>query len=85
MTRKSSLSGFSLLFLLVTCAFAQDYRGRVEGIVTDQTKSVIAGSTVTLRNVNTGIKIVHKTSDTGLSLFDLVEPGSYSITAIHQG
>src|SRR5437016_4382560 len=85
MRHTSSLSSFSLLFLLVTSGFAQDYRGRVEGIVTDQTKSVIAGSTVTLHNVNTGIKIIHKTSDTGLYLFDLVEPGSYSITVEQPG
>ena len=85
MTRRFSLSIFSLLFLFTTLSFAQDYRGRVEGIVTDQTKSVIAGSTVTLSNVNTGIKIIHKTSDTGLYLFDLVDPGSYSITVEQPG
>src|SRR6266567_4655844 len=90
-----SLSSFSLLFLFATFlfltplfltpGFAQDYRGRVEGIVTDQTKSVIAGAAVTLSNVNTGIKIIRKTSDTGLYLFDLVEPGSYSITVEQPG
>src|SRR5258708_15242148 len=85
MGHKSSLSRFSLLFLFIASAFAQDYRGRVEGIVTDQTKSVIAGATVTLNNVKTGIKVVHKTSDTGLYLFDLVEPGSYSITVEEPG
>src|SRR5207253_2268498 len=80
MRHKSSLLMVSLLLLFITSGLAQDYRGRVEGIVTDQTKSVIAGATVTLRNVNTGIKIIHKTSDTGLYLFDLVDPGSYSVT-----
>src|SRR5258708_327678 len=85
MSHKSSLLTVPLLFLFITSSFAQDYRGRVEGIVTDQTRSVIAGSTVTLRNVNTGIKIIHKTSDTGLYLFDLVDPGSYSITVEQPG
>src|SRR2546429_528795 len=85
MTHRSPLSIFSLLFLFSASGLAQDYRGRVEGIVTDQTKSVIAGAAVTLSNVNTGIKIIRKTSDTGLYLFDLVEPGSYSITVEQPG
>ncbi|MDQ6665629.1 MAG: carboxypeptidase-like regulatory domain-containing protein, partial [Acidobacteriota bacterium] len=73
------------LFLLVLTAMAQDYRGRIEGIVTDETKSVIAGASVTLLNVNTGIKTVRKTSDTGLYLFDLVDPGTYSVTIEEAG
>src|SRR6266568_4044164 len=85
MSHKSSLLMVSLLLLFIKSGLAQDYRGRVEGIVTDQTKSVIAGATVTLSNVNTGIKIIHKTSDTGLYLFDLVDPGSYSITIEQAG
>src|SRR5256885_2170267 len=85
MTHRSLLSIFSLLFLFTASGLAQDYRGRVEGIVTDQTRSVIAGAAVTLSNVNTGIRSIHKTSDTGLYLFDLVEPGSYSITVEQPG
>ncbi|MDQ2898306.1 MAG: carboxypeptidase-like regulatory domain-containing protein [Acidobacteriota bacterium] len=53
--------------------------------MTDQTKSVIAGAAVTLLNVNTGIKTVRKTSDTGLYLFDLVDPGTYSVTIEETG
>ncbi|MDQ6663075.1 MAG: carboxypeptidase-like regulatory domain-containing protein, partial [Acidobacteriota bacterium] len=79
MRHKLSLLIVSLFFLVIT-ATAQDYRGRIEGIVTDQTKSVIADAAVTLLNVNTGIKTVRKTSDTGLYLFDLVDPGTYSVT-----
>lgn len=70
----------SLLLIFATFGWAQDYRGRIEGIVTDQTKSVIAGATVTLANVKTGVRTVRQTSDTGLYLFDLVEPGEYSVT-----
>jgi hypothetical protein len=66
--------------LLGTTAMAQDYRGRIEGIVTDPSQAVIAGATVTLLNVNTGIHTVRQTSPTGLYLFDLVDPGSYAIT-----
>ena len=59
---------------------AQDYRGKIEGLITDDSKAVIGGASVTLLNVNTGIRVVRKTSDTGLYVFDLVDPGTYSIT-----
>jgi hypothetical protein len=70
----------SLCSLFAFHAMAQDYRGRVEGVVTDQTKAVIAGAKVTLLNVNTGAQTVRETSPTGLFLFDLVDPGTYSIS-----
>jgi hypothetical protein len=70
----------ALLLILAATGFAQDYRGRIEGLVTDQSKAVIAGANVTLLNVNTGVKVVKQTSETGLYLFDLVDPGTYSVT-----
>src|ERR1700733_5102424 len=73
--------GASLLALCASVAMAQDYRGRVEGVVTDQSKAVIPGATVTLLNVKTGVRVVRQTSDTGLYLFDLVDPGTYTVTS----
>ena len=70
----------SLCVLFASAAMAQDYRARVEGLVTDQSKSVIAGAAVTLLNVNTGVRTIRQTSPTGLYLFDLVDPGTYSVT-----
>jgi hypothetical protein len=81
MKRKSvSWSGAASLLLLATSAWAQDYRGRVEGLVSDPTQAIIAGANVTLSNVNTGTRVVRQTSPTGLYLFDLVDPGTYSLT-----
>lgn len=71
---------FLLISLLCFSAFAQSYRGRVQGVVTDQTQSVVAGADVTLLNVATGVKATRKTSETGLYLFDLVDPGTYTVT-----
>ncbi len=59
---------------------AQSYRARVQGIITDQTEAVIAGAKVTLLNVATGVQVVRESSETGLYLFDFVEPGSYTLT-----
>lgn len=68
------------LLLLATLAWAQDYRGRIEGLVTDPSQAVIAGASVTLLNVNTGVRSTKQTSATGLYLFDLLDPGTYSLT-----
>ena len=70
----------SLLILFAVLGCAQGYRARVEGIVTDQSSAAVPGANVTLLNVNTGIKVVRQTSDTGLYVFDLLDPGTYSVT-----
>lgn len=70
----------AILLCLATSAWAQEYRARIEGVVTDQSKAVIPGATVTLRNVKTGTQAVRQTSETGLFLFDLVDPGTYTLT-----
>ena len=69
-----------LFLVLASSGLAQDYRGRIEGVVLDQTKAMVTNSTVTLLNVNTGVRVVRQTSDTGLFVFDLVDPGTYSVT-----
>jgi Carboxypeptidase regulatory-like domain len=81
MNRKLSRLFFvSLALLFASAAFPQSYRGRVQGTITDQTQAVIAGATVSLLNVATGVKVVRQSSETGLYLFDLVDPGTYSVT-----
>ncbi|MGO9895042.1 MAG: carboxypeptidase regulatory-like domain-containing protein [Bryobacteraceae bacterium] len=68
-----------MLILFAISAFAQE-KGRIEGLVSDASKGAIAGSAVTLLNVKTGIQVVRQTSDTGLYVFDLVDPGTYTVT-----
>ena len=75
-----------LLFtLLAVVSPSQDYRGRIQGTVRDTSDAVIAGASVTLHNVNTGISTLRKTNETGHYIFDLVEPGSYSVTIENPG
>ena len=69
-----------LLALLSNPAFGQDFRARVQGLVTDQTQAVVVGATVTLANVGTGVSAVRQTGATGSYLFDLVDPGTYTLT-----
>jgi Carboxypeptidase regulatory-like domain len=68
-----------LVGLLTIVATAQEYRGRVQGTVADPSQAAVAGASVTLRNVNTGIESVRQADATGHYLFDLVQPGSYTV------
>ncbi|MBK5293036.1 MAG: TonB-dependent receptor [Acidobacteriia bacterium] len=68
---------------LLACAGnanAQEYRGRIQGVVGDPSQAVIVGAAVTLRNNNTGVASTRSTDETGHYLYDLVEPGTYSLT-----
>ena len=69
-----------LLSFFASVSPAQEYRGRILGVIRDASDAVIAGAKVTLRNNNTGVTVVRQTSQEGFYIFDLVEPGSYSVT-----
>jgi hypothetical protein len=89
--RSSSSQGIRwslLLFglaLLAQFTFAQDYRGRIQGTVMDTSRAAVPGATVTLTNVNTGVPATRQTNEAGHYLFDLVEPGAYTITVEFTG
>ncbi|MFN7939038.1 MAG: carboxypeptidase-like regulatory domain-containing protein, partial [Bryobacteraceae bacterium] len=75
----------SLFVALAILLPAQEYRGRIQGSVTDTTEAAVAGATVTLHNVETGVNSTRQTNDQGRYLFDLVLPGTYSVTVQLQG
>ncbi len=70
----------ALFFAMLPLAQAQDYRGRVQGVVTDSSEAAIAGATVTLANVNTGVRAVRQTNETGNYRFDYVDSGMYTVS-----
>src|SRR5215831_12713292 len=82
---KRVLVALTLLVFFGFSAWSQSYRGRVQGLVSDPSKAVIAGAHVTLLNVATGVQAVRQTTETGLYLFDLVDPGTYTITVESPG
>lgn len=57
----------------------------MQGTVTDPSQAVIVGATVTLTNVNTGVSSTRQTDQTGRYLFDLVLPGTYTVTVEFAG
>jgi hypothetical protein len=81
----SLAAGLVLAVLSTGAATAQDYRAKIQGIVTDSTQSVVVGAKVTLANLNTGSVAVRETRVNGQYVFDFVEPGSYTVTAEMQG
>ena len=68
-----------------TCLFAQDYRAKVQGLVTDSSDASVAGAKITLTNNGTGITAVRESGPNGAYLFDSVEPGTYTVSAEFQG
>ncbi len=72
---------WGLCCALATLASAQDYRGRVQGSVFDESQGALPGATVTLLNDATGVSSTRVTEGDGRYLFDFVEPGIYTLTA----
>ncbi len=64
---------------------AQEYRGRVQGSVTDSSQAAVAGASVVLTDVNTGVSSTRQTNEQGRYLFDLVLPGKYRVSVQMQG
>jgi hypothetical protein len=75
------LWAFVAALLLATPVLGQEYRGRVQGGVTDETQLAVPGANVTLRNDATGVAVTRITGPEGRYLFDYVDPGTYTLTA----
>lgn len=80
-----SLRAVAAISLSLVCLSAQDVRGRVQGVVTDQTQAVVVSAAVTLVNDNTAVAATAQTSQTGQFIFDYVLPGTYTVSVEMQG
>ena len=82
---------FAPLFAAVIAVIAasglvgQEYRGRVQGLVTDTSDAAVASTVVRLQNVQTGVAVAQVTDNYGHYLFDLIAPGTYTLAAEMQG
>ena len=61
-------------------AYGQDYRAKVQGLVTDSTQAAVVGAKVTLRNMGTGVEAVKQTEASGRYVFEFVTPGTYAVS-----
>jgi len=80
-----TLGTWLCLALMAPGVGAQDYRGRVQGSVSDTSQATLPGVTVTLINDATGVSVIRVTDVQGRYVFDFVEPGVYTITSELQG
>jgi hypothetical protein len=72
---------FAVALLIATPALSQEYRGRVQGSLTDEAQLAVPGAQITLRNDATGVTVTRISGPEGRYLFDYVDPGTYTLTA----
>jgi len=70
----------SLLIVSAGLLSSQDFRGSLQGTVTDPTQAVVSGAAVALRATDTGTERNATTDENGFYLFQFLPPGNYSIS-----
>src|SRR5690349_8080424 len=73
------------LLFFVGVADAQTFRGTILGSVTDSSGSAVAGATVTIKNVNTGLARTTQTSADGSYTVPELPIGTYTVTVSQSG
>jgi hypothetical protein len=79
--------GFYLAVLILAAPkmLAQTGQGTVIGTVKDTSQSIIAASTVTLTNTETGVSLRTESSGAGIYYFGAVPIGSYKVSVVKTG
>lgn len=67
-------------FLVPGMVTAQDVRARIRGSVVDNSRAVVVGAMVSLRNDETGVQATQATNEAGQYIFDFINPGTYTLT-----
>ncbi len=76
------------VWALAFCALvvsAQEYRGRIQGVISDTSQAVVVGATVNITNVSTGVRTTRQTNQSGAYVFDLIDSGRYNLSVELQG
>src|SRR5258708_39059447 len=73
------LAVVTLFFVMASLVAAQDYRGKVQGSVTDENGAAIPGAHGVLRNTKTGVEVNRAADNDGHYIFDFVDPGDYVV------
>lgn len=68
-----------LLTLVFMPAYAQEYRAKVQGVVTDPSRAAVPGAAIALTNQSTGVAAAAQSDSQGRFVFDLVAPGLYQL------
>lgn len=81
----SAAAAFLLVCLLALGAAAQGTTSRVTGSVTDNAGAAVAGATVKLVDPGTNVSLTATTNSSGGFVFDLIQPGTYTVTVEKDG
>lgn len=82
------MNGFAVLTLLCGLSISvlgQGTTSRVTGTVTDAQGAAVAGATVSLTYELTNTRVVTTTTESGSYIFDLIQPGLYTLSVEKQG
>ena len=79
--RKTFATWLVLMVVAAVGTAAQDFRGSIEGTVTDSTGGVLPGVTVTVTNTATAVMQDVVTDESGRYRVLYLNPGSYSVSA----
>lgn len=79
------LGGICALLLVSLPAFSQSSNGRIFGTITDQSGGVVAGTTVTVVDVDRGVNRTLTTDDAGEYNAPNLIPGNYTVRAESKG
>ena len=72
--------------MLFCATFAQaQYRGSIQGVVTDQSGAVVSGANVTLKNLETGQATTAVSDEKGIFNFNGLPPSQFSVTVERSG
>jgi hypothetical protein len=69
-----------LAVLIAATMWSQDFRSTLQGTITDPTQGTVAGASVTLKNVDTGITQTTTSDNNGFYVFQFQQPGNYELT-----
>src|SRR6202521_6207237 len=73
------------VFLVCVPVFSQGNQGRITGTITDQSGGVVAGATVTVKDVQRGVSRTLTTGDSGEYNAPNLLPGTYAVRGEAKG
>src|SRR5262245_23077933 len=83
MSARHACGALVVMIVVITGAIAgaQDFRGTIEGTVSDSTGGVLPGVTVTVTNTSTGVEQHVVTDESGRYRVLYLNPGTYTVSA----
>lgn len=78
---RSFVCVFAVALLTAPAVWSQEARGTIRGRITDQQEAAVAGATVQVTNVATGVVLTLKSNEQGVYQAPYLPLGQYTITA----